>query len=110
MTEIFSFSHVCAAFQAPASVNVLGESGDDIAEFGETRATPSKTVDLVINGALVETKLFIYGKVRCTHFVTQPNACWNLDAYLFIMLKVSYRPSIMATFLLQYFIQTYRRC
>ncbi|XP_059444630.1 uncharacterized protein LOC132176414 [Corylus avellana] len=47
---------------APPAVNVLGERSDCRAELGE-RPTSLKTADLVINGALVETKLFIYGKI-----------------------------------------------
>ncbi|XP_062178337.1 uncharacterized protein LOC133883124 isoform X2 [Alnus glutinosa] len=47
---------------APPSVDVLGERNDCRAEFGEP-STSLKTADLVINGALVETKLFIYGKI-----------------------------------------------
>lgn len=50
--------------QAPPSDDVLAEKGDDVTMFGEPK-TNVKTADLVINGALVETKLFLYGKVRC---------------------------------------------
>ncbi|GAV71650.1 DUF946 domain-containing protein/DUF1162 domain-containing protein/Chorein_N domain-containing protein [Cephalotus follicularis] len=44
---------------APASVNILGEA---INEYGEPQTAILKTADLVINGALVETKLWLYGK------------------------------------------------
>ncbi|KAI3834068.1 hypothetical protein MKX03_035864 [Papaver bracteatum] len=47
---------------APPSVDILGESHDALSEHGEHRATNYGTADLVINGALVETKLLIYGK------------------------------------------------
>ncbi|KAA8527969.1 hypothetical protein F0562_035162 [Nyssa sinensis] len=47
---------------APPSVNILGESSAGAAEFAESRASNLKTADLVINGALLETKLSIYGK------------------------------------------------
>ncbi|OVA16691.1 Peroxin/Ferlin domain [Macleaya cordata] len=47
---------------APPSVDVFGESHDVISEHAEHRATNYGTADLVINGALVETKLLIYGK------------------------------------------------
>ncbi|TQE02763.1 hypothetical protein C1H46_011592 [Malus baccata] len=47
---------------APPSVNVLGETSDPVTDYGETHTMNSKTADLVINGALVETKIFIYGK------------------------------------------------
>ncbi|RXH80093.1 hypothetical protein DVH24_041240 [Malus domestica] len=47
---------------APPSVNVLGETSDPVTDYGETQTMNSKTADLVINGALVETKIFIYGK------------------------------------------------
>ncbi|KAM1609645.1 hypothetical protein ACFXTN_020154 [Malus domestica] len=46
---------------APPSVNVLEETSDP-PEYGEPQTTNSKIADLVINGALVETKIFIYGK------------------------------------------------
>lgn len=45
-------------------VDVLGESSDGVTEFGDPRASNLKKADLVINGALLETKLLIYGKVR----------------------------------------------
>ncbi|KAB2599256.1 hypothetical protein D8674_009527 [Pyrus ussuriensis x Pyrus communis] len=47
---------------APPSVNVLGETSNPDTDYGETQTMNSKTADLVINGALVETKIFIYGK------------------------------------------------
>lgn len=47
---------------APPSVDVLGGTSDPVTDFGEPQIMNSKTADLVINGALVETKLFIYGK------------------------------------------------
>ncbi|XP_050117405.1 uncharacterized protein LOC126595103 isoform X2 [Malus sylvestris] len=47
---------------APPSVNVLGETSDPVTDYDETQTMNSKTADLVINGALVETKIFIYGK------------------------------------------------
>ncbi|ONI27903.1 hypothetical protein PRUPE_1G110200 [Prunus persica] len=47
---------------APPSVDVLGGTSDPVTDFGEPHIMNSKTADLVINGALVETKLFIYGK------------------------------------------------
>ncbi|KAF3970469.1 hypothetical protein CMV_005848 [Castanea mollissima] len=55
---------ILATYQAsaPPSVDVLGEN-DREAEFGEPQTTNLKTADLVINGALLETKLFIYGKI-----------------------------------------------
>lgn len=45
-------------------VDVFAESSEDITEFGDPRAPNLKKADLVINGALLETKLSIYGKVR----------------------------------------------
>ena len=48
-------------------VDVLGESSDDITEFGDPQASNLKKADLVINGALLETKLSIYGKVRVAY-------------------------------------------
>ncbi|XP_057959044.1 uncharacterized protein LOC131151699 [Malania oleifera] len=47
---------------APPSVDILGESRDTEAEFGEPQASNLKTADLVINGAVLETKLLIYGR------------------------------------------------
>ncbi|KAH9766380.1 C2 domain-containing protein [Citrus sinensis] len=46
---------------APPSDDVLAEEGDDATVFGELK-TDVKTADLVVHGALVETKLFLYGK------------------------------------------------
>ncbi|XP_028051145.1 uncharacterized protein LOC114255802 isoform X2 [Camellia sinensis] len=48
---------------APSSVNILGDSGDGLAEFSKPHAAALKPADLVINGALVETKLSLYGKI-----------------------------------------------
>lgn len=53
--------------QTPPSVDVLGEPHDALSEPGEHRATNYGTADLVINGALVETKLLIYGKVNVSN-------------------------------------------
>lgn len=47
---------------APLSVDMLRERSDSQVELGEP-TTSLKTADLVINGSLVETRLFIYGKV-----------------------------------------------
>ncbi|XP_050216889.1 uncharacterized protein LOC126667840 isoform X2 [Mercurialis annua] len=46
----------------PPSINLLGEASNFAAEFGEPQTPKMETADLVINGALVETKLCIYGK------------------------------------------------
>lgn len=55
-----------ATYQAstPPSFNVLEESSDGVAECADPPASSLKTADLVVNGALVETKLFIYGKFQ----------------------------------------------
>lgn len=50
--------------KAPPSIDVLGEACDVASGFDEAQNPILKTADLVINGALVETKLCIYGKVR----------------------------------------------
>lgn len=42
------------------------KKNDVVSEFNKHQRTNLKTADLVIDGALVETKLFIYGKV--SHF------------------------------------------
>ncbi|XVF38939.1 hypothetical protein REPUB_Repub20aG0145800 [Reevesia pubescens] len=47
---------------APPSVDVLGEASDGISESDDPQTRNSKAADLVINGAVVETKLCIYGK------------------------------------------------
>ncbi|KAL5541456.1 hypothetical protein UlMin_009166 [Ulmus minor] len=47
---------------APPSVDVLGGTNDRVSDIGEPQTANLKTAELVINGALVETKLFIYGK------------------------------------------------
>lgn len=57
---------VQATYQAsaPPSVDILGDSGDSVDEFGGHRATTTKKADLVINGAVLETKLLVYGKIE----------------------------------------------
>ncbi|KAM2018735.1 hypothetical protein ACFX1T_021631 [Malus domestica] len=47
---------------APPSVNVLEETSNPVTDYREPQTPNSKTANLVINGALVETKIFIYGK------------------------------------------------
>ncbi|KAJ6902719.1 hypothetical protein NC651_020256 [Populus alba x Populus x berolinensis] len=47
---------------APPSMDVLGETSGIASNFGEPETPTLRTADLVINGALVEAKLFIYGK------------------------------------------------
>jgi vacuolar protein sorting-associated protein 13A/C len=49
--------------QTPSSVDVLGNSEGAAASYNVLNTTNSKTADMVINGALVQAKLFIYGKV-----------------------------------------------
>ncbi|XP_044485071.1 uncharacterized protein LOC123210663 isoform X2 [Mangifera indica] len=53
-----------ATYQASATPmdDVLSEKTDGVAEFNELQTTNLKTANLVIDGALVETTLFIYGK------------------------------------------------
>ncbi|XWS14258.1 hypothetical protein CRYUN_Cryun36dG0107400 [Craigia yunnanensis] len=47
---------------APPSVDILGETSDGISESDDPQTRNSKAADLVINAAVVETKLCIYGK------------------------------------------------
>ncbi|KAL3505576.1 hypothetical protein ACH5RR_030958 [Cinchona calisaya] len=47
---------------APPSVDILGELSDDTSELAESRGIHVKSVDLVVNGALKEMKLSLYGK------------------------------------------------
>ncbi|KAK1591812.1 hypothetical protein Q3G72_014066 [Acer saccharum] len=47
---------------APPSVDVLEGQIDGVAGFDDSLKTNLKTADIVIDGALLETKLFIYGK------------------------------------------------
>jgi vacuolar protein sorting-associated protein 13A/C len=54
--------------KAPPSMDVLGETSGIASNFGEPETPILRTADLVINGALVEAKLFIYGKVRESFF------------------------------------------
>lgn len=49
--------------QTPPSVDVLGNSEGAAASYNALNTTNSKTADIVINGALMEAKVFIYGKV-----------------------------------------------
>ncbi|KAK8671255.1 hypothetical protein V6N13_037855 [Hibiscus sabdariffa] len=53
-----------ATYQAstPPSVDILGETSAGISESDDPQTRNSKAADLVINGAVVETKLCIYGK------------------------------------------------
>ncbi|KAI8561923.1 hypothetical protein RHMOL_Rhmol04G0379800 [Rhododendron molle] len=48
---------------APSSVDILGDLGDTVGEVAKPLAINLKSADLVLNGALVETKLSLYGKV-----------------------------------------------
>ncbi|XP_019431159.1 PREDICTED: uncharacterized protein LOC109338390 isoform X1 [Lupinus angustifolius] len=59
---------VQATYQAsaPPSVNVLSGREGDAASYSVLNTTNQKAADIVINGAVVETKLFIYGKVGDT--------------------------------------------
>ncbi|KAK7348007.1 hypothetical protein VNO80_22555 [Phaseolus coccineus] len=59
---------VHATYQAstPPSIDLLGDSEGDAISYNVLSTTNSKTADTVINGALVELKLFIYGKVGDT--------------------------------------------
>lgn len=50
------------------SGDVLGQTSDG--DFHEPQTRNLKAADLVINGALVETKLYLYGKVRCDQLST----------------------------------------
>lgn len=49
-------------------IDVLGDRDGITAEFGESQTLNLRTADLVINGALVETKLCLYGKVGCNSY------------------------------------------
>ncbi|KAK7291737.1 hypothetical protein RIF29_07114 [Crotalaria pallida] len=51
---------------APPSVNVLSDRDGNAASYSVLTTTNPKAADIVINGAVVETKLFIYGKVGDT--------------------------------------------
>ncbi|KAJ7955294.1 calcium-dependent lipid-binding family protein [Quillaja saponaria] len=53
-----------ATYQAsdPPSVDILGEVNDGAAAYVDIHDANPRAADLVINGALVETKLHIYGK------------------------------------------------
>ncbi|KAH1088253.1 hypothetical protein AAZX31_07G215500 [Glycine max] len=59
---------VQATYQAstPPSVDVLGDSEGNATSYNVLSTPNTKTADIVINGALVELKLFIYGKVGDT--------------------------------------------
>lgn len=49
--------------KAPASMNILKGSEQDAQNFIQPEASAKKIADLVVNGALVETRLCLYGKV-----------------------------------------------
>ncbi|XP_018509312.2 uncharacterized protein LOC103833252 isoform X4 [Brassica rapa] len=57
---------VQATYQAsaPLSGDVLGHTRDGDGDFHEPQTGNLKAADLVINGALVETKLYLYGKIK----------------------------------------------
>uniref|UniRef100_A0A1J3IH98 Putative vacuolar protein sorting-associated protein 13A n=1 Tax=Noccaea caerulescens TaxID=107243 RepID=A0A1J3IH98_NOCCA len=57
---------VQATYQAsaPLSGDVLGHTSDGDGDFHEPQTGNLKAADLVINGALVETKLYLYGKIK----------------------------------------------
>ncbi|EOA39345.1 hypothetical protein CARUB_v10012395mg [Capsella rubella] len=57
---------VQATYQAsaPLSGDVLGQTSDGDGDFHETQTRNIKAADLVITGALVETKLYLYGKIK----------------------------------------------
>ncbi|WVZ12338.1 hypothetical protein V8G54_016868 [Vigna mungo] len=59
---------VQATYQAstPPSIDLLGDSEGDATSYNVLSTANSKTADTVINGSLVELKLFIYGKVGDT--------------------------------------------
>ncbi|XP_035834787.1 uncharacterized protein LOC110887015 isoform X3 [Helianthus annuus] len=48
---------------ATSSVDILGKQSDTVAELSEPRSTDTKIADAIVNGTLVETKIFICGKV-----------------------------------------------
>ncbi|TYK05144.1 C2 domain-containing family protein [Cucumis melo var. makuwa] len=47
---------------APASIDILGETGDEASQIIERHTPNMKAANLVINGSLMEAKLLIYGK------------------------------------------------
>ncbi|XP_047337153.1 uncharacterized protein LOC124940662 [Impatiens glandulifera] len=53
-----------ATYQAsvPSSVDILGDSADVNAEYNDPHANALKIADLIINGALVESKVSFYGR------------------------------------------------
>jgi vacuolar protein sorting-associated protein 13A/C len=57
---------VQATYQAsaPLSGDVLGQTSDGDGDFHEPQTRNMKAADLVITGALVETKLYLYGKIK----------------------------------------------
>lgn len=61
------------------SGDVLGQTSDGDSDFHEPQTRNLKAADLVITGALVETKLYLYGKVSCnqlsTCFYKRANLC-----------------------------------
>lgn len=58
----FNLISLLCPIQAPLSVDLLGGTSYHTSDFSEPQ-TNLKTAELVVNGAVVETKLFIYGKV-----------------------------------------------
>ena len=60
-----SFVIYCNLFciQAPLSVGVFGDSVYSISGSEDARVADFKAADLVINGTLMETNVFVYGEV-----------------------------------------------
>lgn len=53
-------------------MDVLSETGDDASQLMERHTHNMKAANLVINGALVEAKLLIYGKVQRSFLLSLP--------------------------------------
>lgn len=72
-------------------MDVLGEVSDSAGDFDDPQPRNVKSADLVISGALVETKLCIYGKVRCNHSIVafDINEMHHLGrSIVFVLVKV----------------------
>ncbi|KAD5802908.1 hypothetical protein E3N88_14268 [Mikania micrantha] len=74
---------------ATSSVDILGKQGDIVSELSEPYSTNMKIADVIVNGTLVETKIFIYGKVRCNCFHYVANMV-NIVIYVFVTVLQMY--------------------
>lgn len=68
-------------------MDILGETGDDASQLIERHTPNMKAANLVINGALVEAKLLIYGKVQVSFLLP---LLFNTDCRWYYVFQIRY--------------------